>query len=291
MTKTFEQFHLSLIERDDPDLLEPQLVRADWIRSKFGERFSFAHHGKQFWWVPQPISDQFVVGVIEREKRQAERTPPAEGAIEIEGRFWTGSMVIIDPRNVPNGQGVAFERNGKVGEPNAVLTSLVKHLNSVTAHQYAVQFKALFKGGSFWNFAQKHGGQLEYVHFRFSVPNMIFGAGGGVKKGLRRIGEDTEAQEIEIKIESEDGIRADSQAVKEGLAYGEEGNASVSAKALNGDRWYSTRQKMTAKMQSILDFSKAKTEEVQQWLKDALDRDSDSIDSGADSPDVSNRAD
>lgn len=281
MVKVFEQFHFSLIEREQPDLLEPQLSREDWLRQRFGERFQFTHHGKQFWWVSQPISDQFIVGVIEREKVQPERTPPSEGAVEIEGRFWTGSMVIIDPRNVPHGQAVAFERNSKVGEPNAVLTSLIKHLNDVLAHQYAVQFKALFKGGSFWNFAEKHGGQLEYVRFKFSVPNMIFGAGGGVKKGLRRIGEDTEAQEIELKIESDDGIKADSEAVKEGLAYGEEGNASVTAKALNGDRWYSTKQKLTVKMQSILNFPKAKAEEVQGWLKQALDRDSDPVDSGS----------
>jgi len=291
VTKTFEQFHFSLIERDQPDLLEIQLPREDWLRQRFKDRFQFTHHGKQFWWVPQPISDQFVVGVIEREKVQPERTPPTEGAIEIEGRFWTGSMMIIDPRNVPNGQGVAFERNGKVGEPNAVLTSLVNYLNSIPAHQYAIQFKALFKGGSFWNFAEKHGGQLEYVRFKFSVPNMIFGAGGGVKKGLRRIGEDTDAQQIEVKIESEDGIKADSQAVKEGLAYGEEGNATVSAKAMNGDRWYSTKQKLVVKMQSILNFSKAKTEEVQEWLKQALDRDSDSIHRGADNPDARDRVD
>ena len=115
---------------------------------------------------------------------------------------------------------------------------------------------------------------MEYVHFRFTVPNMIFGAGGGVKKGLRRIGEDTAAQEIEVKIESEDGVETKSEAIKEGLAYSEEGNASVTAKALNGDRWSSTKRKLTAKMQSILDFSEAKAEEVHEWLKQALDRNS-----------------
>lgn len=186
--------------------------------------------------------------------------------------------MIIDPRDLPGGQAVAVENNARVGQPNAILTSLVAHINAFPANQYSLLFKALFKGGSFWRFAAKHGGQLEYVRFRFTVPNMIFGAGGGVKKGLRRIGEDTDAQEIEIKIESEEGIRADSEAVREGVEYGEEGNATVTAKALNGDRWSSTRQRLTVKMHSILNFASAKSGEVQQWLKQALDRDPDSID-------------
>lgn len=280
-----------MLLRDQQDLLEPNRDRASWLRYKFSHRFAFLHHGTQFWWVPQEISEDYLVGVIEREKFQIERTPPAEGAQEIEGSFWTGAMVIIDPRDQPGGQSVAVENNSQVGQPNALLTSLVAHINASQANQYSLLFKALFKGVSFWRFAKKHGGQLEYVRFRFTVPNMIFGAGGGVKKGLRRIGEDTDAQEIEIKIESEEGIRADSEAVKEGMAYGEEGNATVTAKALNGERWSSTKQKLTVKMHSILNFSKAKSEEVQEWLKQALDRDTDSLDSGPDDPDVSDRVD
>lgn len=281
MPKTFEQFHFSMLLREQLDLLEPSRDRASWLRYRFSERFTFLHHGNQFWWVPQKISDDYLVGIIEREKFQIERTPPAEGAHEIEGSFWTGAMVIIDPRDRPGGQAVAVECNAQVGQPNALLTSLVAHINALPANQYSLLFKALFKGGSFWRFAEKHGGQLEYVRFRFTVPNMIFGAGGGVKKGLRRIGEDTEAQEIEVKIESENGIRADSEAVKEGVAYGEEGNATVTAKALNGDRWSSTKQKLTVKMQSILNFASATTGEVQQWLKQALDRDAESVDSAS----------
>lgn len=287
MYKTFEQFHFSLLLRDQLDLLEPNRDRESWLRYRFSERFLFPHHGNEFWWVPQAISRKYIVGVIEREKFQIERTPPYEGAQEVEGSFWTGAMVIIDPSDAPAGQAVAVENNSRVGLPNAILSSLVNHINSLPGNQYSLLFKALFKGGSFWRFAAKHGGQLEYVRFRFTVPNMIFGAGGGVKKGLRRIGEDTDAQEIEVKIESEEGIRADSEAVREGVEYGEEGNAVVTAKALNGDRWSSTRQRLTTKMHSILNFATAKTDEVQQWLKQALDRDTDSMDHAADSSDSS----
>lgn len=80
-------------------------------------------------------------------------------------------------------------------------------------------------------------------------------------------------------------MKADSTAVREGLAYGEEGNAKVTAKALNGDRWCSTTEKLTVKMQSILNFAEAKKDEAQTWLNQALGRGEDSDDPGFDNPD------
>jgi hypothetical protein len=281
MPRVFDQFHFSLIERDQPSFLEPSRTRERWLRDKFGQRFTFQHHGKQFFWVPQDLSDEFIVGVVEREKKQTERTPPEDGAKEIVGRFWTGSMVIIDPLNRDDGQRVAFEERSNVGQPKAILASLVAHLNLDEAHQYTLLFKSLFRGDSFRRFAEKHGGRLEYVSFRFTVPNMIFGAGGKVKEGLKRIGTDTDATEVEFKVESDEGVKADSETVKEGLAYGEEGNARVTAKALSGEYWSSTKRKLAVKMHRILNLAEMTSGEVQRWLKQALDREPDSSDRGA----------
>lgn len=285
MPKVFEQFHFSLIEREQADLLEVSMTREKWLRTKLGETIELAHAGKSFYWVPQNYSEEFIVGVIEREKSHVVRTPPEDGAKEKKSSFFTGSLVIIDPNNRPDGQRVAVHNDVQVGQPNAMLTSLVRYFNEHSSHQYAVHFKPLFRSDNFWRFAQKHGGQLEFVRFRFTVPNMIFGAGGKTKKGLRRIGADTDAQEIELKIESDDGIKADSEAVREGLEYGEEGNAKVTAKALNGDRWSSTTEKLSVKMTDILNFTEAKKDEVQSWLQRALGRDENSYDPGFDNPD------
>lgn len=277
MSKNFEQFHFSLLEKEQLDLLEPKRTREDWLRHRFSTRFSFIHHGREFWWVPQALSRDFLVGVVEREKFQIERTPPSEGGQEIEGKFWTGGMVVIDPRNRLGGQAVAFEHSANVGQPSAILSSMVAHINALPENQYSLLFKALFEGDSFWRFAEKHGGHLEYVRFRFSVQNMIFGAGGGVKKGLRRIGKDTDAEEVEVKIESSSGIRADSEAVREGMSYGEEGNATVTAKALNGERWTSAKTRLSIKVHHVIDLAKSELKDVQQWLRSTLDHGSDNI--------------
>ena len=78
MAKEFEQFHLSLIERAQVHLYEPQRSREEWLRHIFGAQFEFAHMGNTFYWVPQTLSEEFIVGVIERQKSQVERTPPSK---------------------------------------------------------------------------------------------------------------------------------------------------------------------------------------------------------------------
>lgn len=285
MAKFFEQFHFSLIEREQIGLFEEQLTRELWLRKVLRGRFQFRHAGKDFYWVPQDLSDEFIVGVVERQKSQLQRTPPDQGAREIQASIWTGSMVIIDPVHRPDGQKVAFESNSAVGQPKALLSSMVSHLNAGQTHQYVLYFKPLFNGDSFWKFASKFDGSLEYVNFKFTVPNMLFGVGSKVTDGLKRIGSDTGAQEVEVRLDSKDGVETNSETVKEAVEYAEDGNARVTAKSLTGEYWSSTSRQVTVKMHSVLNFATVAKAEVQGWLKEALGRDKDSDNPGFDNPD------
>lgn len=273
--KTFELFHISLIEVDQLDMLVPQSSRENWLRARFAERLKFQHHGTTFFWVPKPdLSHEYIFGILERQRSQSELTPPEDGANEVERPYWTGSIMIIDPVSRPDGQKLALENLPKVGQPAAILRSLINHLNLPVGAQYSLQAKPLFSGDSFWRFVDRYGRKLSYVKFRFSVPNMIFNAGGRVKDGLERIGKDTKAQEILVKLESANGILADSEAVQEGLAYGEEGNAIVTAKSLSGAIWRSTKTRLYTQVEDTIDWANAQKKEVLTWLKRAIGHDS-----------------
>lgn len=288
MAKVFEHFHLSMIERDQPDLLVKQVAREQWLRTKLADQIQFRHQGKTFHWVPKNWSDEFVTAVVERKRAKTQHFGPDEGDVSAEeyiGKEWQGSIVIVDPVHRPGGQKLAFENDQAVGQPAAILASLVNRLNEDSSAQYALHYKPLILEGSFSRFAERHGGVLQYVSFKFNVPNMIFGAEKKTETGLKRIGKDTGAQEVEVKLESDDGVRAESETITEAVAYAEEGNARITAKARNGDYWSSTRQKVSVKMQSILDFAKEKKATVNQWLREALDSDPDNRDPGAGGPD------
>ncbi|RIA35440.1 hypothetical protein DFR49_4217 [Hephaestia caeni] len=287
MNRIFEHFHLSLIEGQQ-DLFKAPLSREQWLREAFGETFSFHHYGKQFHWVPRGDSGNPIVGTVERKKTRTQHKGPEEGAAEFEGEEWQGSIVIIDPQHRPDGQKLAFERDPNVGAAAAVLDSLVAHLNS-QRNQYTIHVKSLFDADTFRTFASRHGQIVRYVTFDFVVPNMFFGTSTSIDAGLRRIGEDTKAQGVKVTLESATGVDTASENVESALQYAEAGNASVTARAMNGDKYSSTSRRKTVKMHSILNFAKDSKEHVKQWLNQALGREADDsvgdADSAGDGPD------
>jgi hypothetical protein len=157
MERIFEHFHLNLVESEQADWLIHPLTREEWLRGVFAEKLEFLHHAKPFFWVPHTGEAEFVIGTIVRKKRQLQHKGPDEGAGEFEGEEWQGSMVIIDPEHRPGGQKVAFERDRDVGQPNAILSSLVAHLNEGTPRQYTIVVRSLFDADTFRTFARRTG--------------------------------------------------------------------------------------------------------------------------------------
>lgn len=229
---------------------------------------------KEFHWVPRPDADPFIVGTVERKKARPQHTGPEEGAAEFIGHEWQGSLVVIDPRYRIDGQKLAFERDRDVGLPHAVLRSMTSFLNE-TDTQYTIHIKPIFDSDTFRKFAARHGNLVRYVTFDFVVPNMFFGARLGVKKGLSRVGTDTGAEGVKVTLDSDKGVKTDSQNVNDALEYAEQGNASVTAAALTGEKYSSTSRRKTVKMHSILNAAQQTKEGLQAWLRKALGREQD----------------
>ena len=103
--------------------------------------------------------------------------------------------------------------------------------------------------------------------------------------GLRQIGDDTNAEGVEVRLESDDGVQTESQTVTDAMNYAEEGGASVTAKAMNGDRYSSQRRRKTSK---VIDVIVSNRRSLMVLLNKALGRDEDnsmvSPDSGDDNP-------
>lgn len=285
MRKKFEHYHLSLVERAQGDLLTPPVSREHWLRNAFAEGFQFRHQAKTFYWVPHPNAEGVILGTVQRQKQRVQHRPPEDGAAEFLAEEWQGSLVVIDPIYQPDGQKVAFEIDPSVGKTNAILSSIVSHLNERDG-QYSLVAKALFAGESFWRFAERHGERLQYITFSFVVPNMFFGVSTDVDTGLRRIGEDTGAQEVKVTLDSDDGVDTKSRSVRDAMNYAEEGGASVTAKSLGGEYYSSTKKQKTSTIDGILSSGKA---DVQSWINKVLGRvknnSLDEPDSASDDPD------
>lgn len=279
---TFELHHLSLSPRDQTGLFVENLDKPGWLRRAFGETRVFEHRGNLFHWVPYDTrkSDGPIVGVVERQLPLQHYEPPEDGGQPTSTEVWQGAVVTIDPEHHRDGQKLAFEKGTRIGQPLAVLSSLIGLLNQLPESPYIITVRAIWDEESFQAFAVAHGNVLRTVTFDFVVPNM-FDLSGKLDEKLKKVGEDTGAQHIKITLESPDGVKADSTEVQAGVAYGAKGQATVTAKAMDGDTYSSTNKVRTSKVTRLMGQGKALISAMSDVIDEVLGR----TNAGADRPD------
>lgn len=276
---TFELHHLSLAPREQPRLFDQKVTKPDWLRRALGERRQFEHRGSIFVWVPYH-SEESIVGVIEREYPIRHYEAPEDGGFPTSSEIWQGAVVTIDPEHHEDGQKLAFERGTRLGQPLSILTSLAGALNELPDAPYIITVKAIWDDRSFQVFAAKHGNILRSVTFDFVVPNM-FDLAGKLDEKLKRVGEDTGAKHVKLTLESPDGIKADGPEIQEGVAYGSKGQATLTAVAMDGDRYSSTNKVRTSRVSAVVGQGKAIVSLVREKLNEVFGR----SDASSNSPD------
>lgn len=253
-------------------LFELDLDKPGWLRKAFGERRSFEHRGNEFHWVPYRGSEGGpIIGVIERQYPVRHYEAPEDGGKPTSTDVWQGAVITIDPEHHADGQKLAFERGTKVGQPLSVLSSMIGAINELDEAPYIIAVKAIWDEQSFQSFAARHGNVVRSVTFDFVVPNM-FDLSGKLDEKLKQVGEDTGAQHVKITLESPDGVRTDAPEVQAGVAYGAKGQATLTAKAIDGERYSSTDKVRTSKVASLIGQGKALLSVVQDKLDEVLGR-------------------
>lgn len=249
--KVFTLFHLSLVPIQQLDIeTRKDDSREDWLRHALSEGFEFTHWGGgSLHWVPlQPI-DECIFGLLERTRPHEHHKPPSEGGAEVVSEEWQGAYVVIDPTHHDEGQRVSVE-NDVVGQPRALLKSLVSAINQRTTAPYQIEIEPLFDASRFWAFAKRHDNVLRSVTFDFVVPNM-WGTESDLEKDLKDTGKQTGADRVIVGISAGHGVFTDNQKVRDGVEYAEKGAGTVRAKAMDGQRFSSTAQPRTSRIPLI----------------------------------------
>ncbi|WP_156653214.1 hypothetical protein [Methylobacterium sp. Leaf111] len=255
---TYELFRLTLIKRRHNDLFEPfDETREDYIRSVFSRRIEFEHHGTAFSYIPieTDLITGAIVGKVGRQIRVPENAPPEEDFDEQLRDVWKASVIAVDPTPGRDGQKVSIQRDKKIGRSFSVLRSIAKEINKNFLSPYTLEIQPIFSSQTFWEFAEKHKGNITSLTFDFVVPNGIWNADSHLKDELRSAGETMNAEEVTTTIKSETGIITNSPPVEEALAYIEKGSGSATAKTRDGLTYSSTRKSKRAILQYDLSGS------------------------------------
>lgn len=289
MAGVFELFHLSLLEVRQLGLFEdgPRPTREEWLRQVFNSRFEFQHRSVICHWVPDHTDPTFIAGNVVRSHPRRHHVSPEEGAFEVVSEEWQGAIVLIDPVDHPDGQKVSFERDSTLGEPRAVLQSLIASINATPTAPYVIEPKPIFNEARFWSWAAAHEYRLKRISFELIAPNM-FGSKSALDEDMKYLGE-SGVSKVKITMDEgtrPEGIDAQNDQIKQGVDYAAQGGGSITAKAKNGDSFASTNNTKTTTLPATPADRSGGIKAITKWFPKLLGREQDdSLDDDTGDPD------
>lgn len=245
MRERFELFRLSLIPRQQRDLLEgPDPTREEYLRRVFGEQRRFKHYGTEFHYVPAPAVSKAdaLIGRIGRPVIVEENESPDKGLEETTREGWKAAVLVLDPRHHDDGQKIAVGDDRKAGAPSGLLVALIEAINSDNERAaYAIEAAPIADLVSFWQFAERHKGEITKFTFEFVTPNM-FGASDNIDEELRAFRDHENARKVTVSVSNQDGIVTDTERTRESVEYVARGGGLVRARTKKGSHYNSTNR-------------------------------------------------
>lgn len=249
--RTFTLFHFSMIPIAQTTItMRTKDSREEWLRHALKSSFEFDHlGGATLHWVPQGEAEDCFVGLIQKTKVHELHEPPEKGGGEITREEWQGAYVMVDPSHHREGQRIAVE-NDVVGKPTALIKSLARYLNAHDEAPYQFEIEPLWDASRFWAFAENHGNIMKRIEFDFVVPNM-WTTESDLDADLKDTGNITGAERVNVGFRSEHGVSTNNQKVKDGVDYAERGAGTLSARAMDGTRFRSTKTLLSSKIPAV----------------------------------------
>lgn len=236
----FEQFRLSLVERDATllDIIERPfgrpVSRQVWLQKVFTHEQTFTHRKQQFHFVPDfeltREVENIIVGRIGRKRTSKENEPPESGLKETERQAWQAMFILVDARAHEDGQKAALERDQSIAQCLPVFKSLVNAINrSYPTRPYNIEVLPLSEESSFWAFAKDHP-EITRLTFEMIAPNM-FGIHDDWDADMRELKATENADRARVQTESKDGMKVDTPRIHKGIEHVGRGTATLKARA------------------------------------------------------------
>lgn len=225
--------HLSLVEKSQASLLDFRGTREEWLRHSLQFEFSFrGWGGAEYVWVPKSRENYLIFGLIQGKKPYSFHDSPEEGGDEKQEEFWQGAYVFLDPQHHEDGQKLAIE-NDVLGRPQALAKSLFDHISAREDAPFNCIPELIFDESDFWRFAEESGNVVKWVKFEFVVPNM-WGPQNDLEEDLRDTGRDTGSDRVDVTFKGKNGVKTESEKVRDGVKYAGRGAGRVKARNFQG---------------------------------------------------------
>lgn len=243
---------LTLLARGQIDAFEVRapdgspLTREVWLRQVLSSPIEFTHFRQNYLFLPTTgLDGQIIGGGVGRPKRIRSDEPTVDGFEPVDRQLWHASIVLLDPSHHDDGQKLAIER-GHAGAPLAIAKSLAAHLNkSNPPSPYVVEVGVIADGGSFWDFVERHEGNVVSATFEFYAPNM-FDIGSDYERDMADLQAQENVEKASLNIQSSTGLRLKTPRIENAIEAVERGTGTARARARNSEKYNSSDSAKTA---------------------------------------------
>lgn len=226
------------------DALDPRPARQPYLAEVFNRETQFEYWNQSYVYKPfVTLADPAVVaGVIGRLHSLHVAGPPEEAFAPKQVQDWDTANVLINIASTPDGQKAAMQI-GSVGNPLHIFDALAEQINSANSSSpWLINVNAVTRQEQFWEVAQRYQGHIKELDLSFDVPNIWDGA-SETEKALKRLRDENNAQEVEIKIKNKSGaLQPDSQQIRGSVDYIAKGGGEAQIKDDHDTVVYSSKQ-------------------------------------------------
>lgn len=210
----------------------PRPTRSGYLQTAFNQRIDFVHRKAQLVYIP--IGDQarddgvVMLGRIGRSFQELVNEPPEQGFAETELTTWRASNFLIDTGDHADGQKIAMQARGDVGNPLAVVGSLVTHMNQVNEDAgWILEISPMTEPGNFWTVVREFKGEITAAIFSFVTPNVL-GLRSQLNEGLKAARQNNNAHRVGITLANENGnLDLEKQNIEDAVEYVSEGGGTA----------------------------------------------------------------
>lgn len=213
----------------------PELNRTEYLQAVFSQRIDFIHRKAQLVYIPIGSEERagapVILGRIGRSFQELVNEPPEQGFAEAELTTWRAANFLIDTGEHTEGQKIAMQARGDVGNPLAVITSLVRHLNEVNEKAgWILEISPMTEPGNFWSVVREYKGEITAAVFNFVTPNVL-GLRSQLNAGLKAARQDNNAHRVGVTLANENGnLDLEKPNIEDAVEYVSEGGGTAKLK-------------------------------------------------------------
>lgn len=224
-------YRLSLTEADQDLFSDGKLseTRKSFLSRMFDVEFDFeTRKGKILRYRPIQNDDGMIGGAICRWMPESYEGDPSDPFEPVDGGRWAKAAFFLNLND--DQQVVGIERVTTIGKPGSVMKGLVEQLNERSGRRpYRIDVFSVNVEQSFQRAIESYSGPITTLIFDLVLPNPTDGE-SATQKALKRLKDKVDADRAKATIKNDEGLKTDSEMVRDAVGYAENGGGDTIAK-------------------------------------------------------------